>query len=113
MPLTKTQIKVLDFLPLGVWVKYRSLSLCPSNSTITALMAAEKLKAFNIELPDKLTDAEIKKNKIIISIRDFTNDDWWPSYVKKIDDTYETSSESRISALEKELKELKEKLKND
>ena len=126
--LTKIQVKLLQLLPLGEWVDYRSLQRQYGMQeariyTVGKLMKERKLEAAIIERPKVITDADVENGFISCKIERYNGSEemtalrsmlGYPDFIKKIDETLETEAENmvliladRVKVLEKQLASLK------
>jgi len=109
MPLTEKQIKLLNDLSDTEWVPFHLLRNS-SKATVTALCKNKKILAVTLQKPTSITDEDVEAGKIYINIRPFNNNDYWPDFIKRIDNSYSSYEENKVFLLEKKVIELENQI---
>jgi hypothetical protein len=106
--LTKAQIKILNQLELNKWTNIMNLERI-STTIIRKLIEHKMIIAVNIQFPDEMNDKILKEGVVKCKVVEYMKDDsaYYPAFVKKITDKYETDSktniEIRMNAIEEKM----------
>lgn len=110
MPLTKSEIKILEFLPLNEWVQYRKLPTRTNIVTIRSLLQKNLIQAVILYGPSQITDQDVDSCKVSMEVLPFNDLEWQdPSFVKKLTNDYRTEENEaallreRVAILERKL----------
>ena len=110
MPLTEKQIKLLNELSDTEWTYNHNLRSRHSKSTVTALIKNKKIAAVKIHIPNKITDKDVGKGEILTTVKPFGKNDYWPDFIKRIDNSYKTHEENKLFILEDKINKLEKQI---